>query len=189
MPQKKADITAEFLSPTSKKGPRVIYAPFNPAVIHYIPLLAILFVLIFNLPAHADTIYDTGFTIVVSEVRSLTLDAENAALTPGGFELISGWTQEQTWDIDVSANCDWVLQIRGTDPTWDGPWPKPVGDIFFSCNGTDYMPLATTPSEVVYGGPSNRESYPVNFKVALDPLLDIPGEYFYGYIVFELETP
>jgi hypothetical protein len=140
-------------------------------------------------PARAARDTESGFSIVVSEVRSITFNAESTFLTPTATELIRGWTQERMWDIEVSANAEWVLQVRGTESAWDGPWLKPVGDIYWSYEGSEYLPLDTTPVEVCMGGPADHKPCPVTFKVALDPLEDIPGEYRYRTIVFELSEP
>ena len=138
--------------------------------------------------AYADSESNSGISIVISEVKVLSVDADNLTLSPAAPEVLSGWTEQQTWNVTISANVEWALTIRGTAPTWDGPWLKPVGDIFFSSDGSDFAPVGTEPVRVCTGGPSDNEVRPINFKIALDPLKDIPGEYFYGYIVLEFET-
>lgn len=152
-------------------------------------ILTTAFLLVFTEAAHADIVYESGFSITITEVRSLTLDSDNALLNPGATAVLSGWMTEKTWDVNICANVDWVLKIRGTSSTWEGPWPKPVGDIYCAYAGSEYMPLDTAPIEIYRGGPADHESYPINFRIALDPLLDIPGDYYYSYIVFELESP
>jgi hypothetical protein len=140
-------------------------------------------------PSHAARDTQSGFSLVVSEVRSLSIDSGSSYLSPGAAEILAGWTQEHSTDITISSNTEWVLSIRGASPTWDGPWAKPVGDVYWSCNGSDYMPLSTDPAQVCLGGPSDHRPYPINFKVHLDPLKDIPGDYRYTSIVLELTAP
>lgn len=152
-------------------------------------ILTTAFLLVFTEAAHADMVYESGFSITISEVRSLTLDSDTVNLTPDATSVLTGWMEEQTWEVNVWANVDWVLRIRGTSSTWEGPWPKPVGDIYCAYAGSEYVPLDTAPVEIYRGGPADHESYPINFRIALDPLLDIPGEYYYSYIVLELESP
>lgn len=152
-------------------------------------VLAGFFLLAVPLPSLAVRESESDFSIVISEVRSLTLDAESIYLDPAASELIAGWTEERSWNATVCANVDWVLSIRGTDPTWEGPWPKPVGDIYWSYDGSEFVPLDTLPVEVCVDGPVDHKSYPITFRIALDPLEDVPGEYRYGYIVLELTAP
>ena len=147
------------------------------------------FLLVLTEAARADRECESGFSITISEVRSLNLDSESTYLTPYATAVLTGWTEQCTLDVNVSANVDWVLRIRGTNPIWEGPWPKPVGDICFAYGGSEYVPLDTTPIEVCRGGPADRETYPINFMITLDPLRDIPGEYYYNHIVLELEAP
>lgn len=139
--------------------------------------------------AHADTVDESGVSIIISEVRSLVLDSESVSLAPGVTELLAGWTEERYWNATVSSNADWVLTIRGTEATWEGPWPKPVGDIWWENGGGEYVPLDTEPVEVCRGGPADHEAYSIHCRIALDPERDIPGDYFYANIVFELTTP
>jgi hypothetical protein len=145
--------------------------------------------LAFPCAAVAQRDYESGFSIVISEVRLLTVETESAFIAPDAGEVLSGWTGEQTLGVTVSANTEWVLWIRGTEPAWDGPWSKPIGDIHWSCGESEYVPLDTMPAEVCAGGMSDHEPYQINFKIALDPLKDVPGDYYYTYIVIELTSP
>lgn len=147
-------------------------------------------ILLFFLPAaHADPTEGSSLTISIGEVRTISLESGSIYLSPNINELLEGRIEPQTWDAIVSSNVDWVLTIRGTEDTWDGPWQKPVGDILWSYEGGDFTPLDMEPQVVWSGGPSNREHYPINFTVELDFINDVPGEYHYGYIVLELSAP
>jgi len=150
--------------------------------------LAVVIYLLYTGVAYADSESNSGISIVISDVKVLSVDADSLTLSPAAPEVLSGWTEQQTWNVTICANVEWALTIRGTAPTWDGPWLKPVGDIFFSSGGSDFAPVETESTRVCTGGPSDNEVRPINFKIALDPLKDIPGEYFYGYIVLEFET-
>jgi len=165
----------------------VLHATISNRIVLSLPFTVIM-LLVFACAAHADSTHNSGISIVISEVKVLSVDADSLTLSPAAPEVIVGWTETQIWNVTISANVEWALTIRGTTSTWDGPWLKPVGDIFFSCGGSDFTPIETEPLRVCTGGPSNNEIRPINFKIALDPLKDIPGEYFYGYIVLEFET-
>ena len=151
--------------------------------------LACVVLLALATPIYAAEDSQSGFTIIVSEVRSITIDSSSADFSPGAMELISGWTRESSSNLIISSNTEWVLSIRGTSPTWDGPWLKPVGDIFWSYNGGKYVPLSVDSTEILHGGAADHRPYALNFKVHLDPLKDIPGEYRYQSIVLELTSP
>ncbi len=137
----------------------------------------------------ADTEESSSFSFIIPEIRMLSLETGTSVCLADTNALLTGWTEVQTWDIVVSSNVDWVLTVRGTQSAWEGPWPKPVSDIWWACDSGDFVPLDTAPLEGCSGGPSDHESHPVHFRIAMDMLQDIPGDYFYGYIVFELAAP
>ena len=139
--------------------------------------------------AHAVPEDDSGFGMDVPGVRSLTLDDESLYMEPGIIEMLDGFTDPEVITASVCANVTWVLTIRGSDELWDGPWDKPITDIYWNYNGGDYVPLGMDSAYIVSGGPCNQVEYPINFKVKLDMEYDLPGEYYYEYIVFELSAP
>ncbi len=145
--------------------------------------------LVITSPVSADSEDITGFTMTVTEVRSLEISASSAFFVPGVRELLDGESSPQTWVASVSANVDWVLTIRGAESFWEGPWDKPVSDILWEYDGSGWLALSTEPVEIRSGGPSNQEAYPISVKVNLDIEQDIPGEYYYGYVVLELSSP
>jgi len=132
---------------------------------------------------------NSSVTLVVSEVRTLSIDADGGFLSPDASAVLDGWSEERTCDIIISANTEWVLRIRGSSPVWDAPWQKPVSDIYYSCSDGDFIPLTTTPNDILVGGPAINGTIPVTFKIKLDPLHDIPGEYYYNAIELELIAP
>lgn len=152
-------------------------------------IIASTFLLVFTDSAYADSEFESSFSFIITEVRSLTLDSEGSVITPDATAVLTGWTEEHAWEVTIHANIEWVLSIRGTDGVWEGPWPKPVGDIYVACDGGEYVPLDIEPVEVCMGGPVDNELYPIRFRIAFDPLKDIPGDYYYNYIVFEIESP
>ncbi len=147
-------------------------------------------ILMFFLPAaHADPTDVGGLTISIGEVRAISLNSTSILLSPNMNELLDGRIEQQSWDALVSSNVDWVLTIRGSEEIWDGPWQKPISDILWNYEGSEFTPLDIEPQVVCAGGPSNREHYEINFTVELDFVTDIPGEYHYGYIILELSAP
>jgi hypothetical protein len=137
-------------------------------------------------PANAEDTYQAGISIVIGQVRTVTVDTQYADFQPTAPELIEGWTQVQTINAMVSANTHWEMTIRGSDEYWNAPWEKPVGDIFWSYDGSEYVPLTVDPAFVVNGSAVVDENYSIEFIVALDPLKDIPGDYSYPQIIVEL---
>jgi hypothetical protein len=160
----------------------------NPILIAHL-LIALLLSLLFSPAAAAQSDNESRFAIPIGEVRVLELDTEITYFTPGVAEVLAGRTGEQMWNMVVSANTEWLLTIRGTDEYWDGPWEKPVGDILWRYDMPEFVPLTTEPVVVSSGGPADHVVYPIEFSISLNMLNDIPGEYFYGYVVFELASP
>ena len=174
-----SDLTIASVSRFGKIRNAMYLAPFI-CCMSVLPINAI--------PAWAEANHQTDFSIIVGEVRTVSVDRENLDLIPVAAELIAGWTRVGTLNITVSANVEWALSIRGSEPFWEAPWNKPVGDIFWSYNGSEYFPLDVIATEVLTGGPSDNEIYPLNFKISLDPLEDIPGDYYYPEIIIEVTS-
>jgi hypothetical protein len=129
---------------------------------------------------------DSGYTIIVTDISMVSIDSTQVTLSPDTYEWLNGWTSEQTWRVVCSSNANCVLTVRGLDETWDAPWSKPVSEIFWSYGGSEFQPLSTQPTEVCAVGPSDHVVFPIQYKVALDILKDIPGDYFYKGIIFEI---
>lgn len=153
------------------------------------PIAALLLLLFLSPQAAAQSDGDSHFSMPVPEIRVLELDTELTFIAPGVAEVLAGRTTEQTWNTVVSSNTDWVLTIRGTEEYWDGPWQKPVSDILCRFDDSEFITLDTEPVEICSGGRVDHAEYPVEFSISLNLLNDIPGEYFYGYVVFELASP
>lgn len=152
-------------------------------------LIALLIVLLLCPKSIAQSDDQSRFVIPVGEVRVLELDTEITFFAPGVAEVLAGRTAEQTWNMVVSSNTDWILTIRGSDEYWDGPWQKPVSDILWRHEMADFIPLSTEPAVVSSGGMADHVAYPIEFSISLNMLNDIPGDYFYGYVVFEFASP
>jgi hypothetical protein len=132
---------------------------------------------------------ESDFFMTCPGVRMLTLDPDTLNFQPGLDQILAGWTQDDVIVAKASANVTWVLTIRGSAEAWEGPWDKPVSDIWWKYDGGQYQPLSTSVTEIVSGGPVNQHAYPVHFKVKLDIEKDVPGDYYYSYIIFELASP
>jgi len=152
-------------------------------------IVATIFLLLLTRSAFAVPDDQSGFSIIIEDVRTLSLDSEITYFAPDVMQILSGWTGEQVWTTTINANVDWVLTIRGTEAFWDGPWQKPVGDIWWEYNGGGFVPLDTEPAEVCSAGPSDHQVHQIRFRLAVDLLKDIPGDYYYGYLVLELAAP
>jgi len=189
---------AAFLSGILKMPAR---KPAHPVTAHLTFILAIA-IMLFCIPAaYAEPEDESDFTMSVPGVRSLTIDPDSLRFDPDLDQITRGYTDEEVVIATVSANVGWVLTITGSAQVWEGPWQKPVGDIYWKYGGgeagsigTDsgvagYQSLTTLSAVVVSGGPCNQHTYPISFGVKLDIEKDVPGEYYYAYIVFELTTP
>ena len=143
----------------------------------------------FAMPSSAEPEDDSDFSMRITDVRMLTLDRNTVSFEPGITEILEGWSKHELVNTHVSANVPWVYTINGTKETWEGPWEKPVTDIYWKYGGMEYASLTISPAIVATGGPCNNQAYPIHFKIKLDIGQDIPGEYFYSYILFELTAP
>ena len=152
-------------------------------------IIAIVILLVFCPSAYADPVDDSGFGMSVPGVRSLTLEQDNLQFEPDILQFLDGWTHQEVLIARVNANVDWVLTIRGSDELWEGPWEKPVTDIYWKYGGGEYASLDTQSAYVASGGPTNQQAYPIHFKIKLDLEWDVPGEYYYEYVIFELSAP
>ena len=152
-------------------------------------IIAVVILLVFCPAAHAEPEDDSVFSMGVPGVRSLTLEQDNIQFAPDTLQMLDGWTHHEVLIARVNANVGWVLTVRGSEELWDGPWQKPVSDICWSYGGADYESLRMQSAYVASGGPCNQQTYPIYFKIMLDLVSDIPGEYYYAYIVFELSAP
>jgi len=139
--------------------------------------------------AWADSEDDSDASMTVPGVRSLTLEQQSLHFEPTLTQMIDGWTQQKPIIARVSANVGWVLTVHGSSDLWDAPWDKPVTDLYWRYASGEYAPLTTDMVEVVSGGPCNQLTYPIHFMVKLDLADDVPGDYYYEYIVFELAAP
>jgi hypothetical protein len=159
-----------------RPGYRVGYLIFTAAIF------------LFLTPAiQADSDSDSGFTMTVDEVRLLSLDQDSVYLTPDVKALMDGKTESVDLTANVWSNAYWALTIRGSESEWEGPWPKPVGDILWR-NGPngEFTPLDTEPVTIAEGGPVNNEAFDLTFSVKLDMAKDVPGEYSYSSVILEL---
>ena len=162
---------------------------YSPALVLARLICTAAAILALCIPALADSDDDGEFAMSVPGVRTLKLDRNSLQFTPGAMELENGWTQQQVIIARVSANVDWVVKLSGTENYWDGPWEKPVADIHWKYGGGGFTSLTTTEAAVEQGGPANQRSLPIHFKIKLDWVKDIPGEYTYAYILFEVTEP
>ena len=152
-------------------------------------IIAVVMLLVLCPAAHAESEDDSGFSMGVPGVRSLTLEDNNIQFEPDTLQMLDGWTHQEVLIARVNANVDWVLTVRGSDEYWEGPWQKPVSDIYWKYGGLDYESMSTQNATVASGGPCNQNTYPIHFKVMLDLESDVPGDYYYEYVVFELSAP
>jgi hypothetical protein len=148
-----------------------------------------LLLLLFASAALAEPEQDSGFTMSVQEVRMLTIDRQSILLNPDIHEIINGMAEPEKLSMAVSANVAWVLTVRGTDPYWNGPWEKPVTDILWRVGQDEFKPLTTDPVEVMSGNPTTQKIFDIDLTSMLSMEKDVPGDYSYAYIVFELTPP
>jgi hypothetical protein len=153
-------------------------------------LPAIIILLLWSPAARSGPEDDSDLSMSVPGVRLLTLERDTISFEPGILEMVDGWSNEEVLTARVSANVDWVLTIKGSEALWEAPWDKPVSDIYWSYGGGEYVPLSSTQSaQVVAGGLSKEAAYPIKLKVMLDLEKDVPGKYYYSYLVVELTAP
>lgn len=139
--------------------------------------------------ANADEAAESDYSMEVIAVRLLTLDRESLQFFPKAREMIDGFTHQQVLHVEVSANVGWVLTVSGTAGNWRGPWDKPVEDVYWKYGEGGYTALSTSPAEVSSAGPANQRTLPIHIKIKLDIEEDVPGQYFYEYVIFELVEP
>ena len=132
---------------------------------------------------------ESDFSMGVPEVRLVNVEPGSIHFDPDIGEMLDGWTHVKDITAVVSANANWVLTIKGSEEYWEGPYDKPVSDIYWNLAGGEYKPLSTQSTPVVSGGLSKRCGYPVHIKIKLDLSKDQPGDYNYYYIIFELTAP
>ena len=128
-------------------------------------------------------------SLSVPGVRMITLDKHSLDFIAGGGDFDRGWTETKEITARIGSNVNWVLMISGTGDSWDGPWAKPVSDIFWKYGSGEFHALSTGGASVTSGGPVNNLSVPIHFKIKLALDKDIPGEYRYEYILMELTAP
>lgn len=129
----------------------------NTILVHLIIAVAVL--IICSPAAYADPEDESNTSITITGVRSLTLEQDSLHYEPNISQMLNGWTQQQVLIARVSANVNWALNIRGSDEYWEGPWDKPVSDIYWKYGGGGYEPLWTQPAEVASGGPNGFDAY------------------------------
>lgn len=152
-------------------------------------IIAVVILLVLCPAAYAEPEDDSAFSMGVPGVRSLTLEQSNIQFGPDALQMLDGWTHQGVLIAWVNANVDWVLTIRGSKELWEGPWQKPVSDIYWKYGGADYESLGMLSAYVASGGPCIKYTCPIYFNVMLDLERDVPGEYYYAYILFELSAP
>lgn len=158
------------------------------AIIKTILLIMAVFLMLV-LPAYGGTDDGSGFTMSVTGIRYLTLENGSVAFTPEPEQMINGWTTEEQSVVWVSANVPWVLTIRGSEDYWEGPWAKPVSDIYWRYGTSEFIPLGTTSETIAIDGPVSSEQFLIDLKIKLDMENDLPGDYTYSYVVFEISAP
>lgn len=152
-------------------------------------LAAFMLVSVSGFIAYAAPEDEGDFSMSVPGVRMLTLDRRSLEFSPGGPEFEAGFSEHKVVVASVSANAEWLLVISGTSETWQGPWAKPVGDIQWRYGGGQYAALSRNEASVVSGGAQNQRSYPVHFRIKLGWENDVPGDYRYEFVLFQLTTP
>ena len=152
-------------------------------------IIAVVILLVFCPSVHAEPEDESGFGMSVPGVRMLTLEQENIEFDPDILQFLDGWTHQEVLIARVNANVTWVLTVRGSDDLWEGPWDKPVTDIYWKYGGGEYASLGMQSAYVASGGPCNQLTYPIHFKVKLDLAFDVPGDYHYEVVIFELSSP
>lgn len=153
-------------------------------------ILAAAFILLACCPAvNAQENDGSDMSMRIPDVRLIEVDPDYIEFDPSLNDMVNGWTETKTITATVSANADWVLTIKGGSETWEGPYMKPVSDIFWNLAGGDYMALATQASLITAGGLSNGTGFDISFRIQLDLSRDLPGDYHYYDVIFELQEP
>jgi hypothetical protein len=154
---------------------------------HLIP--AVIVLLLCCAAAYATQEGDSDLSMQVPDVYLLDVEPGSIDFQPDLGNVLEGWTEAKEVTAIVSANADWVLMIKGNQEFWEGPYQKPVSDIYWNLAGGDFQPLSTQSVLVVSGGLSDAVGYPIHIKVKLDITKDIPGNYHFYYVVIELMAP
>jgi hypothetical protein len=153
-------------------------------------LLPVIIILLLLCPAsYADREDESDFSMRCPEVRYLTLEPDSLDFESSMANMVEGWTSTKVLTARVFANVQWVMKIKGTSGTWEGPYAKPISDIYWSYGTGTPVPLTTDSATVVSGGCCFNEPFPIDIKVKLDMTRDVPGDYYYTYILVELSAP
>jgi len=152
-------------------------------------LVAAFFLLVWCPAVNAEADDGSDMSMRIPDVRLIEVDPDYIEFDPSLNDMVSGWTETRTITATVSANADWVLTIKGGSETWDGPYMKPVSDIYWNLAGGDYVALGTQNSMITAGGLSNGTGYDISFRIQLDLSRDLPGDYHYYDVIFELLEP
>jgi hypothetical protein len=153
-------------------------------------ILATLIIMLFCCPiSFAAQDDDSDMHMRIPEVRLVNVDPNSIDFEPDLTDMVDGWTKIQEVTATVSANTNWVLMVQGSSDFWEGPYQKPISDIWWNLAGGEYSSLTTSSVPVVSSGKCNRSGYPIHIKIALDLAKDEPGEYHYYNIVFTLTAP
>jgi hypothetical protein len=152
-------------------------------------LIPALVILVLCGPAYAGSDDNSDFSLRCPAMRMVTVEPDSLSFESDMGQFVAGWTEPKEITAWVSANVPWVLSIKGSQESWEGPYPKPVSDISWSYGPGAYVPLSTSSATVVAGELTNRQPYPINIKVKLDLSKDFPGDYHYYNIVVELSEP
>jgi len=137
--------------------------------------------------AQADD--DSNLSMQVPDVRLIKVEPAYLEFGPSMADMVNGWTETQQVTAYVSANADWMLMIKGASEVWEGPYQKPVSDIYWSLAGRDSNPLSTESSMIISGGLCRDSEYPINIQIMLDVSRDLPGNYHYYNVIFEMVEP
>lgn len=153
-------------------------------------ILLPVFILLVCCPAvYAAEDDDSDMSMRVPDVRLLDVEPNSINFEPDLNNMVNGWTEAKLITAVVSANAGWLLTIKGSSDYWEGPYQKPISDIYWNLADGEFLPLSTQSTEVVSGGLSNQSGYPINIKVKLDISRDLPGDYYYYSVIIELIAP
>jgi hypothetical protein len=152
-------------------------------------LVAVFILLVCSVAANAEAEDDSDVSMRIPDVRLVEVNPGYLEYYPSLNDMTNGWTETKQVTAVVSANADWVLTIKGSSESWEGPYAKPISDIYWNYGGGDYVPLSTQGAMIAVGGLSNGTGYDVSFRIKLDLSRDLPGDYHYYYVVFEMLEP
>jgi len=145
--------------------------------------------------AHAVDDEDSQISVIVLDIPATCLlvisnaDTSKTLVVDGSAEdaFQAGYVEFDAGNptLYVSSNKSWQMSAKSSGFALNGTYQKAVGDLMLKNTGlhvaggfNDYKPLSLADQTLAqHTSGVSSESHPIQYKILLDWLLDIPGTY------------